>query len=496
MYLALDQRGPLSLQCYRALRDAILRGALAPGAALPGSRTLARELGLSRNTLLRALTQLIEEGYAEVRGGAGTFVARELPIGHDRAAQPDQHRSRTARTARESGAPVRLSRSAQAAARLGIGLSWELKRDPRTIDFHYGDAAYQDLPLATWARLYARRFRRARVCDLAYRAPGGHPGLRAEIAAYLARARGVRCTRDQVIVTAGSQQAIDLCLRVLVNPGDRVALEEPHYPGFRAALIPSRARALGILVDRDGLRIDRLARYSKLRMLIVTPSHQFPTGAVLPAARRLWLLDWARSTGAYIIEDDYDGEFRYEGRPLESLQGRDEHDRVLYVGTFSKVMFPALRLGYVVVPESLVDAFTWLKAACDTGSPSMDQAVLAEFIADGHLERHVRRTRVRNAARRRALVAAIEASLGSRVRAEGAPAGLHVWLEIPDLEPGRGSRRLYELAREEGVTLHSGAMCWMSRPPHATYILGYTGLTPQRIEQGIARLARALDRLE
>lgn len=493
MYLALDETGPLHVQCYRALRDAILRGTLAPGTALPSSRTLARELGLSRNTLLRAVAQLIEEGYAEVRRGAGTFVARELPI----AAALATAAARDSRTsARGSNRVVRLSRSAQAAARFSVTPSWELRRDPRTIDFHYGDAAYQDLPLATWARLYARRFRRAGVRDLAYRAPGGHPPLREEIAAYLARARGVQCTKDQVIVTTGSQQAIDLCLRVLVNAGDRVALEDPHYPGFRAALVPSRARVLGIPVDADGLRIDRLARYARVRMLVITPSHQFPTGVVLPAARRLWLLDWARRSDAYIVEDDYDGEFRYEGRPLESLQGRDEHERVLYVGTFSKVMFPALRLGYVVVPESLVDAFLWMKAASDTGSPSMDQDVLAEFIADGHLERHIRRARVRNAARRRALIAAIEASLGTRVRAEGAPAGLHVWLEIPDLESGHGSRQLRDVARREGVTLHSGALCWLNGEPHATFILGYTGLEPKRIEQGIARLARALDRLE
>lgn len=490
MYLALDGRGPLHVQCYRALRDAMLGGTLAPSTVLPGSRTLARELGLSRNTVLRAVAQLVEEGYAEVRRGAGTFVAHDLPLGMATPA-----RSRTGHPFHATSGPTRLSRAAQAATRLGIALSWELERDPRTIDFHYGDAAHHDLPLATWARLYARRLRRAGARDLAYRAPGGHPALREEIAAYLARARGVRCTKDQVIVTAGSQQAIDLCLRVLVNPGDRVALEDPHYPGFRAALTPARARPIGIPVDDQGLRVDRLARHARVRMLLVTPSHQFPTGVVLPAARRLWLLDWARKSGAYIVEDDYDGEFRYEGRPLESLQGRDEHARVLYVGTFSKVMFPALRLGYVVVPPSSIDAFTWLKAASDTGSPSIDQLVLAEFIAEGHLERHIRRARVRNAARRRALVDAIEASLGSRVRAGGAPAGLHVWLELPDVTHGLMSRRLSELARKEGVTLHSGAMCWMSRPPHATFILGYTGLTPKRIAEGITRLGRAIDRL-
>ncbi len=485
MWLKLEGAGSLQQQLQRALRAAILEGVLRPGERLPGSRTLARELGLSRNTVLIALQQLLSEGYLGARAGSGSYVAQELPLAPSSPA-------RAASAAEQSPRP-RLARAARALQQLPLTPSWELRRDPGTVDFRYGDAAYQDLPIVAWGRLYGRVLRRAGVRDLSYRVPGGLPVLREALCAYLARARGVRCTPQQVIVTAGSQQAIDLALRVLVDPGDRVALEEPHYPGFRLPLMQARAKLLPVPVDEHGMCVERLARSRNVRLVCVTPSHQFPTGALLSAARRLALLSFAHAQGAYVIEDDYDGEFRYAGAAVESLQGRDPQ-RVLYMGTFSKVMFPALRLGYVVVPEALVDPFLRMKVGMDTGSAGLDQLALAEFIARGQLERHIRRTRLRNAKRRAALLAALERRLAGRVRVAGPPAGLHVWLELPELLPEH-ARSLQTLARTEGVTLHSAAACYLRRPPHASFILGYASLTPSQIERGVAALGRALARV-
>ena len=492
MLLVLDGQGALHRKLYVALRSAILDGRLAAGVRLPSSRTLADDLGLARNTVLAALEQLTAEGYVFARRGSGTYVERQLPV--DMRVAPPPTAAPSAKPTRAAPSQPRLSRAARAAMGLGRVPSWETRQQPRSIDFRYGDPSYQDLPLASWARLYSRHMRRASALELAYRAPGGDPMLRAELAAYLSRARGVRCRPEQVIVTAGSQQAIDLSLRVLVEPGDRVGIEDPHYPGFRVALRAARARIVPIPVDADAIRVDRVVKQRGLRLLCVTPSHQFPTGALLPVAKRLALLEWAAKTNAYILEDDYDGEFRYAGRPLESLQALDLNQRVLYVGTFSKIMFPALRLGYVVVPDAVVEPFLHLKAATDTGSAGVEQRVLAEFMRSGQFERHVRRNRLRNAARHAALLNALDARLGGRVRFGRAPAGLHVWLEVPGLSPQRGNS-LVASARAEGLTLHTGATCHVHAPRCANFILGYASLDERQIERGVVRLARALDRL-
>src|SRR6185369_2104824 len=248
-----------------------------------------------------------------------------------------------------------------------------------------------------------------------------------------ARARGVVCEPDQIVVVSGSQQAIDLTTRLLVDPGDRVVVEEPHYTGFTFCLAAAGADVVHVPVDEEGLRVDELEAVKSARLVYVTPSHQFPAGGVLSLSRRLALLEWAAAQGAYVFEDDYDGEFRFEGRPLECLQGLDRHGRVLYAGTASKLLFPALRIGWLVLPPELVSIFRSLKALSDTGTPSLEQLAFADFISEGHLERHVRRARLRHAARRRALLESLGRHLGERARVLGIDAGVHVLVRLEHL---------------------------------------------------------------
>ena len=484
LWLPLDGDGPLHRQAYRALRAAILARRLVPGARLPATRALARELGLSRNTVLAAYEQLVAEGYASARVGSGTTVCGTLPAGPRPAAATPSRRA----------GPLRLSAFG---ARIAAGIprgqaTWSLPREALPYDFRYGEPAYADLPLATWSRLLGRRARRLSVKRLAYQPPGGAPELREALVGYLARARGVRATPEQLIVVRGSQQAIDLATRLLVDPGDSVVLEEPHYTGFSFCLTALGAKPAFVPVDEDGLRVDALAAVRTARLAFVTPSHQFPAGGVLPLARRLALLTWAQQRAAYVFEDDYDGEFRYAGRPLECLQALDDHGRVLYAGTASKLLFPALRIGWLVAPPGLAEHFEAAKALADTGTATLEQLALADFIADGHLERHVRRMRVRLARRRAALIEALVKQLGERAQVRGADAGLHVLLRLGELAM-RDVRALREACRARGVGIYPAAPFYARPPRQAEVLLGYGALGEDAIREGVRRLGRALD---
>ncbi len=488
LLLQLDGEGPRYSQLYRALRAAVLDGRLPAGSRLPSSRALGRELTLSRNTVVEAVAQLVAEGYAVGRQGSGVYVSSELPDAVSDVGASSPHRVADTSAAAEP----RLSEAAERALAVAPrgATNWDLRRGRIPFDFRYGEPAYQDFPFETWGRLLGRRMRSARLDDLAYRAPGGHPALREALADYLVRARGARCTADQIVVVSGSQQGVDIAGRMLVDPGDRVALEEPHYAGFRLALESIGATLVGVEVDEHGLVTDDLPE--DVRLICVTPSHQFPTGAVLPAARRLALLDWARATGATILEDDYDSEYRYGGRPLACLQGLDESGSVIYAGTFSKVLFPALRTGYVVLPERLVEPFLRMKSLADTGAASAEQVVLAELIAEGHFDRHLRRTRRSNGERRRALVDALASRLGDRVRVSGDSAGLHLMVYLPGRTPAEvhGLRRA---ALGHGVGIYPTDACYLRPPKTGAFLMGYTTMEPERIAEGVRRLAAAMD---
>ncbi len=483
--LALDDEGPLHRQTYRALRGAILEGRLRPDTRMPSSRSLAKELGLSRNTVLQAFDQLVAEGYATAREGAGTFVAGSLPSRAHGGGKTEQ--GGKVESARLSA----LGRRIQTRIPPGAA-SWSLRREPLRFDFRYGEPGYADLPLNTWTRLLGRRARRLSVRRLAYQPPGGAAELREALADYLARARGVVCEPEQILITQGSQQAIDLCVRLLVDPGDTVVLEEPHYTGFSFCLAAAGADISHVPVDEDGLRVEELDSIGEASLACVTPSHQFPAGGVLSLPRRLALLDWAERSGAYLLEDDYDGEFRYDSRPLECLQSLDRDGRVVYVGTASKILFPALRIGWVVAPPALVRSFHDAKAITDTGTASLEQLAFADFIREGHLERHVRRARQRHASRRSALLEAVEAELGDRADVIGTGAGIHVVLRFESL-PALDVGRLRRACRERDVGVYPVAPFYAQAPEHAELLLGYASLDEEEIRTGIGRLREALD---
>jgi GntR family transcriptional regulator/MocR family aminotransferase len=324
-----------------------------------------------------------------------------------------------------------------------------------------------------------------------YGAPEGHRGLREALADYLRLHRGVECEPGQVVIVNGSQQAMDLVTRILVNPGDAVVVEEPCYPGIRLLLTALGASVHPIRVDNDGLITNDLHSVpSPVRLICVTPSHQYPTGSVMSLHRRLELIAFARKTGAFILEDDYDSEFRYDARPEKAVQGLDPDGRVVYVSTFSKVLFPALRLGYAVLPASLVEPFACAKALCDRHTPVFAQGVLAEFIRDGHFERHLRRVRLRVGERRKAMIGALGNSFKDGVAMGGENAGVHVLAWLPDV---RQSALAGALARAEqlGVAAYPVDPCYVTLPRIAGLVMGYAALQPADIRSGVELLAKA-----
>ncbi len=475
---ALDGRGPLYRQLYRVLRRAILDGRAHAGSRLPSTRSVAADTGVARNRVVLAYAQLVDEGYAVGRVGSGTYVAPVLP-GTERA----EHVPPAPRIA------PRAPRLARAGGRLvARGEGWTAIKPGLPWDFSCGRPSWRDFPHAVWARLIRRRARLGRA-DLDYAPSAGLPELRAAIAEHLTRWRGLACTAANVVVTNGSQQALGIVASLLLDPGDPVALEEPHYAGARQAFESARATLMPVRVDAHGLDVERLASARRHpRLAYVTPSHQFPTGAVLPLARRLALLAWAERADAYVVEDDYDSEYRYAGAPIEALHGLDRGGRVFHVGTFSKILSPALRLGYLVVPDGFVRPATIAKRAVDLGSPAFGQRVLADFIAAGHLEVHLRRSRRRHAARRAVLLAAIERELGPRVRVHGGSAGLHVMV-APRRSAVVEVERLVRRAEAAGVGVYSTTALHLRRPRRAALLLGHGALAEHEIRTGIAALA-------
>jgi GntR family transcriptional regulator/MocR family aminotransferase len=485
MFLKLDQEGLLYGQVYRALRRQILGGRMRPGSRLPSTRWLASELGISRNTALLAYEQLIAEGYLTAGSHAGTYVASELPENLTFVAPDRASRKHTVPSAvRLSGFASRIADDPVSATLLRD----ILLRPALPYDFRYGRPSFADFPHATWDRTLARSARRRSTGDLDYGAPEGVAALRKELADYLHRARAVNCSPEQILIVSGSQQAIDLTVRVLVDSGDRVVLEDPHYFPARSVSRAAGATVEFVDVDDQGMKLsDLAAKKGPIRLVFVTPSHQFPTGGLMPLGRRLELLAWANRTGAVVFEDDYDSEYRYSGRPVEALQALDESGRVLYSGTFSKTMFPGLRLGYLVVPNQLVDIFRSVKSLLDTACPTNTQFALAEFMRDGHFERHLRRSRARNAERRATLLESIERYLGGRVEVSGAEGGLHILLWLNDT-PMRRCADVIARAQQAGVGVYPVAPFYSKQPKRTGLLLGYTSLTETEIAEGIRRL--------
>jgi len=477
--LLLDLRksdGPLYRRVYLALKSMIRDGRLAPAARLPSTRELATDLQVSRNTVVMAYEQLLAEGYVVGRNRATASVASTLPV----SALPASSRDKPGHAAPISAYARRLTELLPAPPARSSGLRY---------DFRYGEPSIDEFPSEIWRRLLAARARRTGRETLGYVDPAGYTPLRAALAEYLKRARGVVCEAEQIVITSGSQQGFDLAARVLLDPGDAVVVEEPHYPGVTIPFAAAGARLAYTAVDADGLKTDALP--SRARLAYVTPCHQFPTGVIMPLERRLALLAWAARADSWVIEDDYVSEFRYEGHPLEALQSLDRDGRVVYVGTFSKTLFPALRIGYVVLPRSLMAPFVAAKWAADRFSATLAQEALTDFITTGQFERYLRRAGNRNAARRRALIGALRQHFGDRVEIAGENTGVHLVVWLNDVRP-RELPALIAGARAAGVGLYSVAPFYTSPPPRAGLLFGYASLTEAAIRTGIRRVAEIL----
>lgn len=478
----------LERQLYTQLRDAILSGKIRPGARLPSTRGIAAELQCSRNTVVSAVGLVLAEGYLVGKHGSGTFVSPVLPEELMRArisATPD-HRSHPA-------AQSELSRRGEAMARMA---------EPRPLKnrpFDIGIPDVELIPFRLWGKLLIQYWQKPRHELLAYGAPGGYLPLREQISEYLREARGVHSVPEQIFVTTGAQQAFDCLARVLLDPGDGACVEDPGYIGTRGALAAAGARVMPVRVDKEGISIEQAMRgRMRIRVCAVTPSHQFPLGVVMSLKRRLELLDWAESTNAWIIEDDYDSEFRYSGPPLTSLQGlsaapSNGKGRVIYVGSFSKVLFPGLRLGYMVLPSQIVDKFARARRILDSQHPSTVQPVLAEFLRQGHFVTHVRRMRRIYERRQKILLQLVGNSLGDLLDIQPHDAGLHL---IADFKP-----KLRQLMTDKTAALHASnrgiypkalSDFYAGKPERPALLLGYAGMSEIELRKATEKLCDAL----
>ncbi|WP_430390979.1 PLP-dependent aminotransferase family protein [Dyella sp. 20L07] len=470
---------PMYLQLSDWFRQAILSGQLRPGQRVPSTRRLADELKISRIPVLGAYEQLQAEGYLETFQGAGTCVARAIPSG---LGSPLKVRKpRPLASDAEPAVSRRVSRRAS-----------QMRAPPQTWlsnlgAFRVGMPALDHFPASLWSRLVSRHARDLSIDGMIYGDPMGYQPLREVIAEYLGAMRGVRCDASQVLITTGSQQGLQICAHVLFDHGDSVWMEEPGYPGAHQALRTAGAQLIPVPVDSDGIDVAQGARLGPAaRAVYITPSHQFPLGTTMSASRRMQLLDWAARHQAWIIEDDYDSEYRFGGRPLASLQGADAHARVIYVGTFSKVMFPALRLGYLVVPKDLVPDFHAGRDAIDTFTATLYQRAMTDFIREGHFARHIRSMRVLYQARRAAVLEAIREHLADRFEVLGADAGMQLAGWLPHGVDDVGVSRAAAL---HGVSVRPLSLCYLNPPQRGGLILGYGGASLEEIREGVRKLS-------
>jgi GntR family transcriptional regulator / MocR family aminotransferase len=474
--ISVDRRArkPLHKQIYNSFRDRIIRRELRARELVPSSRRLARELRVSRLPVLNAYAQLLAEGYFESRVGSGTFVASSLPA---------QDRSLGAAAARIDNTARRISSRAAAMPPYQRPV-WAGNLGP----FQVGQPDLHSFPMDVWSKLIARYSRRVQVKGLQYGDPMGLPELRETIAVYLRTARGVHCEADQVMIVSGSQQALDLTTRVIVDRGAAVWVEEPGYWLVHHVLRAAECRSVPVPVDAEGLNVAAGIRLNrKARAAFVAPSHQYPLGVTMSATRRLQLLEWAQRAGAWIVEDDYDSEYRYDSKPIASLQGMDQHDRVIYVGTFSKVMFPALRLGYIVIPPDLVERFAAMRQSMDLCPSHIPQAVMLEFIREGHFARHIRRMRPIYAERREVLATELARAFGEDAAIIGDEAGMHLALLLPKI---RNDRQLAARAGKESLWLSPLSASYVGKSPRHGFVLGFGNTRANQIPAAVRQLKR------
>ena len=463
---------PVFRQIYQQLRSAILAGRIRPGTKLPSTRELAVRIGVSRSAAVAAFEQLLAEGYACGKTGAGTFVTSDLPEPFSairaRKKRPTSS-GKTATSSRELG---------------GFG---DVTSQSEERPFNLGRTLVDARTAELWRKLSARSLRSFGRHHLGYADPHGMLELRKSVSAYLQAARAVRCDAEQVVITAGTQQALDIVIRVMQGPDKQVWIEDPGYSLTHLALIAAGAKVCPVPVDQHGINVtEGIRRAAKARAVFITPSHQFPKGVVLSMARRLELLAWARESGAWIVEDDYASEFRYGGRPLASLQGLDEAERVIYIGTLNKALFPGLRLGYAVVPASLVRAFVAARHLMDRQPSSLCQTVVAAFMEEGHFASHIRRMREMYRDQRDALITAVRHRLGDHLTVDPPDQGMHL---VAYTRRGLSDVTVERAAREHGVIVRAMSRLYVEAPARSALMLGFSGYPRQIIAPAIARLA-------
>ena len=486
--LSLDPKSPLALyrQIYDGLREGILMGRFEAGSRLPATRSLAVSLGVSRITVTECYDRLISEGYLETRQGSGTFVCARLP---ETSMYPISKDGNEVTPQLQDERVYRLSRYGST-----VNLPLLLPLAPNVIRFDLYGTDVATFPKRLWTRLFARRMQEESGNLLRYTQHySGQPELRIAIAQYLKQSRAVVCDPNQIVIVSGSQQAISLAARILLDESDFVAMENPGYRLAWRVFSSQGAKILPIPVDEDGIQISQLRKQADKapKLVYLTPSHQYPLGVALSVARRIELVEWARETNTPILEDDYDSEFRYSERPLASIQGMAPDGPILYTGTFSKLLFPALRLGYLVVPQALHHAFTTAKLLSDLQSSALDQQVLADFLLEGHLEPYVRKMRIVYGAKRTLLVDCLRQLFGDKVTIRGDDAGLHF---VADFKSTLSEDDAFDRALQKGVRLER--VFWTAgaaekRPGHIQFVFTFAGLKEEELILAAQRLADA-----
>jgi len=479
--IAVNRKAPKALhqQIYDAYRAAIVGGSLRPGQRIPSTRVLASEICVSRFPVLNAYSQLLAEGYLESRVGAGTVIARSLP---------DQLTSSEPAGSGHAHAPSGPRPVASRCSILpGVAcLPWLQSWGA----FRVGQVAFDQFPVHAWSNLVSRRCRSIDAHAFHYGDPMGSMVLRETIASYLKTARSLHCEAEQVMIVGGSQHALEISARVLLDPGNRVWVEQPGYRSAREVFALSGCHPVPVPVDKEGLNVaSGIKQCPNARAAFVTPSHQFPLGVTMSASRRLQLVDWAQNSGSWIIEDDYDSEFRYESLPIASLQGLDSNSRVIYIGTFSKVLFPSLRVGYIVIPSDLVERFQAIRRVMDLSPPRFYQEVLSDFIREGHFARHIRRMRVHYGELRTALVANLRRQLGPLIEVVGDEAGMHVTVT---LQNGSRDLEIAERAARLNLSLWPLSPSYMGEASRQGLILGFGGTRLTEIPNAVRKLRNLL----
>ena len=492
--IELDRRLGLTRQLYEALRQRVLDERLVSGTRLPATRDLAAALSISRNSVIRAYDQLYAEGFIESRVGDGTYVA-QLPMSKKLSTKVSTGLPTglsPALSTKWTNLPGHLDDEVIHSAGLGRVKNHHLPQPPSGPPraFRVGVPAFDLFPFEVWAKLNAGFWRKPDLQQLCYGDPAGDGRLRGLIAAYLRSSRGLQCSAEQIVITSGAQQAISLCAQLLVEPGDSVAVENPGYRAAGHAFALAGGRLHGVAVDGEGIDCQALNALGDCRVAYVTPSHQYPLGVVMSLARRLELLAWAQRTGGWVVEDDYDGEYRYSGAPLSPLAALDRSGRVLYVGTFGKVAFPALRLGYLVLPAALVDAFAQRRAVDMRHSEVSTQAVMAEFMAAGHFQRHIRRMRRAALSRRNTLLAGWPGDLPGLGPLPNVAAGLHLTVRLDSVAR---EQQLLAQALAAGVEVNGLSNYWLADSitpldQRAGLVLGFAAVPEAAITQALARL--------